>query len=161
MSFMLAGCSLPASDGQFVERLPDRSSFPEVAQVLVRHCGTLDCHGQRGRNLILYGNEGLRWASTDRPLEPPCTTADEFAHDFESVVGLEPEVMSAVVANAGAQPTRLTLVRKALGLESHEGGAPFRQGDDGDTCLTSWLAAETQTDACLRALPPTTCFAPP
>jgi hypothetical protein len=157
----LAACSLPASDERFVVQSPDRASFPEVGQVLVRHCGTLDCHGMRGRNLRLYGNEGLRWAQADRPLAPPCTTTDEYDQDFESVVALEPEVMSAVVADKGAEPTRLTLVRKARGAESHKGGAPFSEGDDGDRCLTSWLASATETDACLRALPATTCFTQP
>jgi hypothetical protein len=157
----LAACSLPAADERFVGQVPDRAPFPEVGQVLVRHCGTLDCHGMQGRNLRLYGNEGLRWAAGDRPLTPPCTTADEFDQDYTSVVALEPEVMSAVVAEMGADPTRLTLLRKARGAESHKGGAPFSAGDDGDVCLTSWLANATARDACLRALPTSTCFEQP
>jgi hypothetical protein len=156
-----AACAVPASNERLSERLPDRASFPEMAQVLIRNCGTLDCHGMRGRNLRLYGNEGLRWAETDRPLSPACTTADEFDQDYDSVVGLEPELMSEVVADHGAHPERLTLVRKALGLEAHKGGAPLHQGDDAQLCLTSWLTGATQTDACLRALPDSTCFAPP
>jgi hypothetical protein len=156
---MLGACSPPAADPRIaVDHLPDRASFPEVAQVLVRHCGTLDCHGTRGRNLRLYGNEGLRWAASDRPLEPACTTSDEIAQDYDSLVGLEPEVMNAVVGDMGIRPERLTLVRKARGSEDHKGGAPWQTGDDADRCLSSWLASETDTDACLRALPPTTCF---
>jgi hypothetical protein len=152
----LAACATPAADARFSEHLPDRDTFPEVAQVLVRHCGTLDCHGTTARNLRLYGNEGLRWASSDQPLSPPCTTVEEIDQDYQSVVGLEPELMSAVVA--GADPERLTLLRKALGLEDHKGNAPFRAGDDGATCLGSWLVNQTDTDACLRALPDAKCF---
>jgi len=160
-AIVVAACALPASDARFSERLPDRDTFPEVAQVLVRHCGTLDCHGTRARNLRLYGNEGLRWAATDQPLSPPCTTADEIEQDYISVVGLEPEVMSEVVTVDGADPERLTLVRKALELEHHKGGAALHAGDDADRCLRSWLAMQTDQAACLRALPATKCFAQP
>jgi hypothetical protein len=161
LSVVVTACALPASDERFSERVPDRVTFPEVAQVLVRHCGTLDCHGERVRNLRMYGNEGLRWASSDQPLSPPCTTADEVDQDYASVVGLEPEIMNAVVADHGARPERLTLVRKARELESHKGGAPFKAGDDADRCLGSWLANETDQAACLRALPETQCFTQP
>jgi hypothetical protein len=141
--------------------VPERAGFPEVAQMLVRNCGTLDCHGSTARNLRLYGNEGLRWAAGDRPLSPACTTADEVDQDYDSVVGLEPEVMSAVVAHAGADPERLSLVRKALGLEHHKGGSPLIAGDDADRCLRSWLENQADTQACLRAIPATSCFAAP
>jgi hypothetical protein len=162
IAWLLSACSLPAADERFsIEHLPDHASFPEVAQVLVQHCGTLDCHGTRGRNLRLYGNEGLRWAASDQPLHPACTTTDEIDQDYDSVVGLEPEIMSAVVGDMGARPERLTLIRKARGLESHKGGAPLQTGDDADRCLSSWLASDTDNDACLRALPVTPCFMQP
>jgi hypothetical protein len=158
---MLVACALPAPDERFTEQVPDRAGFGEVAQVLVRHCGTLDCHGTRARNLRVYGNEGLRWADTDQPLAPACTTPDEIDQDYASLVGLEPELMSVVVAEAGVRPERLTMVRKARGAESHKGGAPFHEGDDADRCLTSWLAGDLESDACLRALPSSKCFAQP
>jgi hypothetical protein len=157
----LCACAVPASDARVAERLPDRASFPVVAQLLVHSCGTLDCHGERGRNLRLYGNESLRWAKTDQPLRPACTTLDEVEQDYDSVVGLEPEVMAAVVADRGARPERLSLLRKARGLEHHKGGTLIHAGDDKDQCLSSWLAGDTRTDLCLRALPATKCFAQP
>jgi hypothetical protein len=161
LAFALAGCAVPASDGRVSAGVPDQASFPEVAQLLVHHCGTLDCHGTRYRNLRVYGNEGLRWAATDRPLSPPCTTPDEIAQDYDSVVGLEPEAMAAVVADGGAHPERLSLVRKARGLEHHKGGTLIHAGDDSDLCLASWLAGETRSDVCLRALLATQCFPQP
>ena len=151
-------CAAPAADGRSVGMVPDRDSFAPVAQMLVRHCGTLDCHGSAFRNLRLYGNEGLRWAESDRPLAPACTTADEIEQDYQSVVGLEPEALSAVVEDGGAHPERLSLVRKPRGLEHHDGGTLIHEGDDADTCLTSWLASQTDRAACLRALPATDCF---
>jgi hypothetical protein len=106
----------------------------------------------------VYGNESLRFASGDRPLMPACTTADEVEQDYLSAVGLEPEAMSAVVADGGAHPERLSLIRKARGTEHHKGGTPIRAGDDADKCLTSWLASQTDRAACVRAFPVSPCF---
>jgi hypothetical protein len=151
-----SGCVSPG--GQVVEQVPDRTSFPYVAQAMEAHCGTLDCHGTVARNMRLYGNTGLRWAPTDQPVNPPCTTSDEVDQDFDSVVGLEPEAMSTVVAQHGANPDLLTMVRKARGIESHKGGTVMSVGDDLDTCITSWLTGDTQTQSCQNVAPPT---APP
>lgn len=149
----LGACALPASDARVTGATLDREDFPLVAQTLVRHCGTLDCHGQRSRNMRLYGSEGLRWSATDTPQAPTCSTPDEYAQDYDSVVGLEPEVLEAVAADGGARPERLTLVRKARGAEEHKGGAPFLEGDAGDRCLTSWLRGQIDRASCLAALP--------
>jgi hypothetical protein len=149
LTLVTLGCSSPPPSGPYVaQTLPDTASFPPVAELLVVRCGSLDCHGTVGRNLRLYGSAGLRWSSTDRPLVPVCDTADEVAQDYESVVDLEPETMSAVVAAGGANPQQLTMVRKARGTESHKGGTIWTEGDDSDTCLTSWLAGATNTAAC-------------
>ena len=68
------------------------------------------------------------------------------------MVGLEPETMSAVVAAGGAIPEQLTMVRKARGTEAHKGGAVWTQGDDSDTCLTSWLEGQPDPAACERGV---------
>lgn len=115
-------------------------------------CGSLLCHGTPARNLRLYGSAGLRWSPTDRPFVPLCDTSDEVDQDYESVVSLEPETMSAVVAAGGAHPEQLTMVRKARGTESHKGGQIWTQGDDSDTCLVAWLAGTPNPSACARAL---------
>jgi len=155
-ALLLLGCDVPSSTAQFTEQVPDRASFPDVAQAMVAHCGTLDCHGTPYRNMRIYGNTGLRWLATDQTLNPPCTTSAEVDQDFDSVVGFEPEAMSAVVAQHGANPDLLTMVRKARGIESHKGGTVMKPGDDLDTCITSWLADNTQTSACQRVGPATT-----
>ena len=143
-------CSTP-SDTRVVATPPDRTTFPIVAEYLVHRCGSLDCHGTRYRNLRLYGREGLRWSPNDRPYVTP-TTSDEVEQDYQSVVALEPEIISAVVADHGAHPERLTLVRKARGTESHKGGALVREGDAQDVCLTSWLAGKVDDAKCTEAL---------
>jgi hypothetical protein len=149
----LAGCSTPPADGRYIrEALPDRSSFPPVAELLDVRCGSLDCHGTVARNLRLYGSAGLRASAKDRPLVPPCDTQDEVDQDYESVVGLEPQTMSAVVASGGTDPERLTMVRKARGTESHKGGKIWSEGDPSDTCLTSWLAGSANSNACIQGM---------
>ena len=59
--------------------------------------------------------------------------------------------MTAVVTQGGAQPDRLTLVRKARGSEHHKGGTLFQVNDQQDVCLTAWLAGSTNTAACTEA----------
>jgi hypothetical protein len=144
---------MPSADGTYVqESLPDRASFPPVAQLLDVRCGSLNCHGTIARNLRLYGSAGLRWSASDRPLVPLCDTQTEVDQDYESVVGLEPEALSAVVAAGGADPDQLTMVRKARGIESHKGGQIWIQGDNSDTCLTSWLSGDANSNACARGV---------
>jgi hypothetical protein len=145
-------CSSPSPDQRFVATVPDRASFPAVAQLYVHRCGSLDCHGTPYRNLRIYGNEGLRLDPQDRPLSPMDTTPREIDEDYASVVGLEPEVLSQVVSQGGASPERLTLVRKPLGLESHKGGQLFQPGDNQDVCVRSWLAGSANATACAQAL---------
>jgi hypothetical protein len=128
---------------------PARASFVPVDDVLQASCGTLDCHGQVGRSLRLYGGRGLRWSSTMNSADDP-TTPEEYDQSYWSVIGLEPEVMSDVVNDHGARPERLTMVRKARNLEHHKGGKLFDAGDDRDRCLTSWLAGALDGDACMR-----------
>ena len=142
-------CSTPAPDARFVETVPDRASFPPVAELLVHRCGTLDCHGSTARNLRLYGSIGLRLAPGDRPVSKGQTTEDEYDEDFASIVGLEPELMSAVVQSGGASPDRLTLIRKARGTEHHKGGKLWSEGDAQDECVTSWLAGHTDAAGCV------------
>lgn len=145
-------CSVPSSDGRFDQQTPDTASFPPVASMLIQACGSLDCHGTVGRNLRLYGDTSLRYSPTDVPSTLIPTTSDEIAQDYASVVGLEPEIMSQVVASGGTDPERLTFYRKARGLESHKGGAVVAQGDPRDVCITTWLQGHADASACTAAL---------
>jgi hypothetical protein len=148
---IVAACSGPPSVGHYdPQHLPDAATFAPVAGMLDVRCGSLDCHGKAGRNLRLYGSAGLRLSPADRPLVPLCDTPAEIAQDYESVIGLEPEATSAVVA--GAAPSGLTLVRKPRGTEAHKGGTIWSQGDDSDTCLTGWLQGKPDPAACQRAV---------
>lgn len=147
---LAVACSAPSAGHYVPGALPDSSSFPPVAEMLDVRCGSLDCHGTVARNLRLYGSAGLRWSPTDRPLVPTCDTTAEVTQDYESVIGLEPEVMSNVVQ--GADPSDLTMVRKARGTEAHKGGTIWSEGDDSDTCLISWLQGRADAGACQRGV---------
>lgn len=126
---------------------PARAGFEDVANAMQPYCGTLDCHGQWGRNLRLFGGRGLRLDPKENSAEGT-TTPDELDATYWSVVALEPEILSAVIADQGARPERLTLIRKALNTETHKGGACMSVNDKLDTCLRSWLAGRVDTAAC-------------
>jgi hypothetical protein len=145
-------CSEAPSDARFVATPSDTVSFPPVAAMLIQACGTLDCHGTVGRNLRLYGDTGLRLSLTDVPSTLIPTTDDEVAQDYESIVGLEPELLSQVVASGGADPERLTFIQKARGTESHKGGAVIVAGDARDVCVTTWLQGHADAASCTAAL---------
>jgi hypothetical protein len=139
--------------GQFSEvGLVNGSASYGVSTVLERRCGTLDCHGQVGRPLRIYGQYGLRFVDDagDVPGNQ-ATTATEHEANYQSVIGLQPELMTEVVQGY-APPEDLMLLRKPLQLERHKGGAVFVDGDDGETCILSWLAGQTNFTACTAAV---------
>jgi hypothetical protein len=150
-------CSIAPSDSRIGIAAPDESQFPPVSDFLDHRCGTLDCHGQVGRNFRIWGCEGMRLDPNDVPYcnrnqGGKSTTPAEYNATYRSLVGLEPTVMSQVIAGGGQDPELLTFVRKARGLESHKGGTLITPGDDQDNCITSWLAGKTDTTACTNAL---------
>jgi hypothetical protein len=163
MAFAVSvSCAMAPSDSRIGIAAPDESQFAQppgasVSDFLDHRCGTLDCHGQVGRNLRIWGCEGMRLDPNDisncnRMLGGKVTTAAEYDATYRSLVALEPTVMSQVIASGGQDPELLTFVRKARGLESHKGGTLITPGDDQDTCITSWLAGKTNTTACTNAL---------
>ncbi|HEX4337491.1 MAG TPA: hypothetical protein VH062_16365 [Polyangiaceae bacterium] len=154
----LGSCSEAPSDARVGVIAPNASeeAFGPVADFLDHRCGTLDCHGQPGRNLRIWGCEGMRLLITDASIcsrknggQP--TSPAEHQATYRSLVGLEPTVMSEVVADHGRDPELLTFIRKARGTESHKGGVLFTPGDDQDVCVTSWLAGKTNLTACSNA----------
>ncbi len=138
-------CSTPGADGRVVEKAPSRDDFAPVSAVLTTQCGSLDCHGQTGRSLRLYGKNGLRLSVEDVPGVAD-TSVDEIDQNYLSLIALEPEAMAAVLD--GASPSKLTLVQKARGAQAHKGNAPLRAGTPGDLCITSWLTGAVDTAAC-------------
>jgi hypothetical protein len=138
------------------------SSFLPVSSVLERRCGTLDCHGSMYRPLKIYGQIGLRRpepkGSTNVKsykdyysggTEP--TTEAELLDNYLSVIGLEPEILEAVVIKK-EPPETLTLVRKPRLREKHKGGLIWTASDPGDLCLLNWLTGDEDTAPCDQEL---------
>jgi hypothetical protein len=148
--FAVAGCTTDVQDTNARQTgplsVPNRVGFEVVADAMQLHCGTLDCHGQIGRNMRLYGMYGLRLSPQDDPLNQPTSQA-EYDADFWSVVGLEPEAMAKVVDHQTG-PETLSMIRKARGIEKHKGGQLDVQGDALDRCMVGWLVGPLDTDAC-------------
>ena len=144
-----AGCSSPNAEARTDAIGPDATQFAYVAPVLVRRCGSIDCHGSRYRNMRIYGYGGQRLGPNAKtPDSPKSVTAEEQAATYDSVVGLEPEIMRDVVQSGGAGPERLTFVRKGRGEEDHKGNQRITKGDNSDRCITSWLANNVDKAAC-------------
>jgi hypothetical protein len=142
-------CSYPDKTAITEVAAPDYNQFKGVnltatqagvSRVLELRCGSLDCHGQVGRPLRIYGEFGLRFVDGDADNQPGLgvTTEVEFEANYQSVIGLEPEIMSLVYLGY-EPPEALMLLRKPLQLERHKGGAVFVDGDDAYNCITSWL----------------------
>jgi hypothetical protein len=155
LAALAAACGGPPEDARVGIVAPDRAQFPPVGQLLDHRCGSLDCHGQRTRNLQVFGCEGLRLGDASpgcRNASGTDTSDEEYDATYRSLVALEPVVMTTVVQGGGASPELLTFVRKARGTEAHKGGTLITPGDDQDQCITSWLANKTDQEACKRAL---------
>lgn len=144
-----SACSSPDTDARIDPVGPSVEQFAFVAPMMVRRCGSIDCHGSRFRNLRIYGYGGLRVDA--RPDNPLRVTPQEAKATYDSVVGLEPEVMRDVVKSGGDAPERLTLVRKAREEEEHKGLKLITKGDDADVCLTSWLKGAVVVEACNKS----------
>lgn len=130
---------------------PDRAQFTAVQTYLEHRCGSLDCHGTMYRNFRVWGSDGMRLEIGYVP-GGAATTKAEIEATYQSLVELEPEKMQLVVSQKGAQPERLTWIRKPRGLEKHVGATIMNAGDPRDRCLVSWLEGTTDKTACRAAL---------
>ena len=154
----LLACASPDPNARSKLSLPpgDTATFKPVGDFVAHRCGSLDCHGQVGRNFKVYGGDSLRLVTANNP-QPITgngdadTQPEEYASTYASLVDLEPEIISDVVKSGGSSPDRLTFVRKMRGDEQHIGGKLVSAGDDMDTCMTSWLSGNVDTDACAKA----------
>ena len=124
-------------------------SFTAVSPFMESGCGTIDCHGAPSRPLRVMGYDGLRLSPTDHPGGTP-TTALEVDASWRSVCGLEPELISEVTAGQ-LPPDQLLLLQKPRLETHHKGNAVIVAGDDGDTCLSTWLTGKVDAAACGRA----------
>lgn len=158
LAFAASHCATtPDATADVQVSAPDFNEFvgdannPGVHAFLERRCGTLDCHGQVGRAFRLYSAGGLRMPNDAGLISGggPDTPAELLAN-YQSLIGLQPEEMSRVVAHDDP-PTSLLVVAKPLALQTHKGGQALATGDSGDACLESWLVREISLPACKDA----------
>ena len=138
--------------------LPDKDQFINqgVDTFMQKRCGTLDCHGQKGRPLRIYSPTGLRLndgpngARDTRAIQP-----NESAANYYAVVGLEPEEISLCLTTQGAF-TDFLLLRKPLGIDQggvrHKGGSVLRSTDSGFDCLLGWASGMVDPAKCADAV---------
>ena len=148
---IVAACSSPDTTARVDASGPGADDFKLVAPMLVRRCGSIDCHGSSYRNFRLYGYGGQRLAATDRPDTPQRITDDEVRADYDAVVGLEPEIIRDVMQANGTGFDRLSIVRKGRNEEDHKGGQRMTPGDPADTCLVTWFSRVTNATVCASA----------
>jgi hypothetical protein len=154
---VITSCASPDPNAREHASLPDETQFQPVADMMLHRCGSLDCHGTPARNLRFFGAESQRLNGGDTPPknangDVATTTPAEYDADYRSVCGLEPEAMSAVVKDGGANPERLSLVQKPRATQDHKGGKIIQIGDVQDKCLLSWLSGSTDMASCTAAL---------
>lgn len=138
---------------------PNREQFIDggVSAFMEARCGGLDCHGQVGRPLRIYGKNGLRFQTPENALrDTRDTTPEERLENYQSVIGLEPEAISDCVRTQGAYVDFQLLLKplddSGRGVR-HKGGPVLRAGsnDPGWSCLFGWLAGAHDPQACAAA----------
>jgi len=143
VSVLLLGCG-PQVGSEPVPAL-DAEVYATHVHPLVRFsCASLDCHGDEGRPLRLYAEDGLRRSAELRgqPLSP-----EEAAWNVTAFGGIDP---------APASPDAHLALLAPLSVESggtaHVGGDlwPSRE-DPAYRCLRAWLAGEEDAAACAEA----------
>jgi hypothetical protein len=144
---LVDGCSAP-EQGAYASQGPTTTNFENVHAALALRCGSRECHGVLTRNMRIWGYGALRLNAGDLPQAD--TRPEEVNISYREIVGIEPEVMSAVIREKN-NPERLSLVRKAQGLDNHKGGLRMRSGSDFERCLFSWLAGGVDVPACQKA----------
>lgn len=148
----IAACASNCTVANDVEAIepPFPEGYAHVSEMLGVRCGSLDCHGDSARPLRIYSGRGMRLAATDVPGQSSTTEAEHVAN-LRSAFAIEPERTSEVVREGGSRPERLTLYRKALGLEHHKGNAPLARDGVQDRCLASWLEQAVDVERCEQA----------
>ena len=154
-----SSCSLGTESGEFGD-LPDKASFIDnkVSLFMEVRCGGLDCHGQAGRPLRIYGQTGLRLQARDDGLRDNSPTTDEErTENYRSVIGLEPEAMAECFESKGEKIGTFQLLKKPLDIENdgirHKGGPVLRpsQSDPGWQCLYGWVSDNVDPSQCEAA----------
>ena len=149
-------CSIPTENVD-VGALPTQNDFvsQKVSLMMEHRCGSLDCHGAEGRPLRLYGQYGLRLQpNKDGSRNSSPTTKAEQAANYQAVIGLQPEELSACFVSKGANFATLQLLKKPIDIQGqgirHKGGPVLRPTltDPGWQCLYGWVSGTVDPTQC-------------
>lgn len=144
----IAAALMPActdyDESEQVLTLGDMESYGRLVQPYVGlRCGSLDCHGDSGRPLRIYAEDGLRLRADLREAD---ITEEEIRRNVEAFAGVSPEA---------ATPDEHLALLKGLAVSAggyaHLGGDVWAStGDPGYRCIRLWLegrADETEAEA--------------
>lgn len=145
------GCASPGQSRSEIvgPAAPEPGAIWEVGDAVINTCGSLECHGTKLRSLRVFGFGSLRLDVSNQPGGSGTTDA-EYTETYRGLIGLEPE-LTTLVTREKSGFTRLTIVRKARGLDNHKGGAPMKSGSPFEDCFLGWLASSPDPNACRAA----------
>lgn len=132
---VLAGCGPDAIATQAIATGDVEAYVTQVHPVVRYSCGSLDCHGDQGRPLRLYSEDGLRARDALRgaPLDPV-----EADWNARSLTGIDP------LTDLDQKLSLTKPLAVSAGGVAHAGGDVFASRDDpGYRCLRAWLAGES------------------
>jgi hypothetical protein len=157
LSFVATVSACVQNEPSDIRFFPDKEEFINggVSAMMESRCGGLDCHGQVGRPLRIYGQRGLRLATPEKDLrDNRPTTPEERLENYQSVIGLEPEGLSDSVMTGGEYVDHQLLLKplddsSGLGVR-HKGGAVLQAtpNDPGWQCLFGWVKGQPNRQAC-------------
>lgn len=141
--------------------LPNYETFKsaKVSDFMEHRCGGLDCHGQEGRPLRIYGQWGLRLKAGEKgKRNTTATSEEERVENYRSVVGLEPENLAKCFASQGTNVETFQLLKKPLDISGfgirHKGGPVLRaqESDAGWQCLFGWVSGKVDPADCAEGM---------
>ena len=163
--FLLLGlCAIAACHGferTDLRGMPDREQFLAdkngVSLFLEVRCGALDCHGQIGRPMRIYSENGLRLGEGEGGVrDRSATTRAERNANYDAVIGLEPDAVADCFRTRGEYQDFQLLLKpldeSGRGVK-HKGGPVLARtnSDPGWACLYGWLSGTLDPARCEEA----------
>ncbi len=130
----------------------DETSFRTEVQTYVGYrCSSLDCHGDMGRMLRVYAEQGLR---LDVALRNKSMSIEEIRDNLRSFAAFDDPA-----SHVSQNPILLKALAPAAGGMAHKGGHVWESREEpGYLCMLAWLegnSADTDArQACMQATAP-------
>jgi hypothetical protein len=133
-SLFVAGCVVDPGGASPLPS-PSRASFAvEAGPLLARRCADYGCHGHPDHAFALYAMGRRRLAHADAGTAHPLSSAEVDANYMATLGFLD-----------APRPRDTLLLRKALGLAGHKGGAVFAAPSDPECdAVMAWIAGRPE-----------------